>query len=652
MTETRVVKSPRLGRPAPSWSDADEHELRAITDALPVLVAFIGPDERYRFVNAAYEEWFGVPRDQVVGRSVREILGEEAYAVRRNQIAAALRGEPQHFEAFTTRIDGIRRDTELRYIPRRAEDDRLTGFIVLATDVSERNATAAELHRLNAALESRVAASSAERDRLWRLTSDLMVITRLDGVVVTLNPAWTATLGWAEAELLGSSLFGLIHPDDLEDAAVIAKELRREHSILRTENRYRTKAGDYRWLSWTSIAEDGLVHGVARDITAEKERAEELRLAQEALQQAQKMEAIGQLTGGVAHDFNNLLGAVVGNLDLLSRKLGDERLRRYVDGAMAGAQRGAQLTRQLLAFARKQRLSPEVVDINRLVEDMVRNLLQRTLGGRIEVEFLAADDLWPAAIDPGQLDSALLNLALNARDAMGEGGALTIETSNVRIRDGASVDLASGDYVLITVTDTGSGMPPEVARRATEPFFTTKGVGKGTGLGLSTAYGFLRQSGGTLRITSHPDQGTTVQVYLPRSFESATDTPRPSGEAPVVGHGSLVLLVDDDDGVRSSSAELLRELGYAVVEARSGPHALEILQANAGIGLMVADYAMPGMNGAELIEKARGVRPGLKAIVATGYAQGSELDLLLPDAAVIRKPFNLVELSQGLHAAS
>ncbi len=640
------------GRIPDGTTSGDDNELLAITDALPVLVALIGADERYRFVNAAYELWFGVTRDKVVGREVRELLGEEAYAIQKDRIQAALRGEPQQFEVLTPQADGSRRDTEMRYVPRRASDGIVDGFIVLATDVTERNATAAELQRLNTVLQSRIVASSAERDRLWRLTTDLMVVTRLDGIVLTLNPAWTATLGWTEAELLGSSLFELIHPDDQEDAAAIADRLRRVPSTLRAENRYRTKLGDYRWLSWTSVAEDGLVHGVARDITAEKERAEELRLAQEALQQAQKMEAIGQLTGGVAHDFNNLLGAVVGNLDLLSRRMTDERLRRYVDGAMAGAQRGAQLTRQLLAFARKQRLSPQVVDVNALVESLVTNLLRRALGGLIEVEFLDADDLWPAAIDPSQLDSTILNLALNARDAMPDGGRLTIETSNVRIRDGAQIDLASGDYVLVSVTDTGSGMPPEVAMRATEPFFTTKSVGKGTGLGLSTAYGFLRQSGGTLRITSHPGQGTSVQVYLPRSLQAAQVAPQTGAEVAVEGQGSLVLLVDDDDGVRSSSAELLRELGYAVVEAANGPRALEILRANRDICLLVADYAMPEMNGAELIERARQVRPGLRAIVATGYAQGSELDRLLPSSAVLRKPFNMVELANGLRDAS
>ncbi len=631
---------------------ASERELRTVTDALPVLIAVIDADERYRFINATYERWFGLSREAVVGRHIRDLLGDEAYAVRRDRIQAALRGEPQHFEAFTPSRDGKRLETELRYIPQRAEDGSVEGFIVLVTDVTERNATAAELRRFNEALESRVAASTAERDRLWRLTTDLMVVARSDGTILTLNPAWTATLGWTADELLGAQLLDLAHPDDRTETARVVSRVGESPEALRFENRFRAKSGDFRWLSWTAVSEEGLMHGVARDVTAEKLQAEELSRAREALQQAQKMESIGQLTGGVAHDFNNLLGAVVGNLDLLGRKLNDERLRRYIDGAMAGAQRGAQLTRQLLAFARKQRLSPQSVDVNRLAEDTVTNLLRRTLGGLIQVEFLPAEDLWPAAVDPSQLESALLNLALNSRDAMSDGGALTIETCNVRIRDGAHVDLTPGDYVLVTVTDTGSGMPADVALRATEPFFTTKGIGKGTGLGLSTAYGFLRQSGGTLRITSHPGQGTSVQMYLPRSFEAAASAAPDGADVAAEGRGALVLLVDDDEGVRSTSAELLRELGYAVVEASTGRRALEILSAHPDIRLMVADYAMPGMNGAELLTAAREMRPGLKTIIVTGYAQGSDLDRLLPNAAVLRKPFNLVELAEGLRAAA
>ncbi|MBY0332960.1 MAG: response regulator [Acetobacteraceae bacterium] len=363
------------------------------------------------------------------------------------------------------------------------------------------------------------------------------------------------------------------------------------------------------------------------------------------------MEAIGQLTGGVAHDFNNLLGAIVGNLAILGRRLGDERLRRYVDGAMAGARRGAQLTGQLLAFARRQRLVPQPVDVNALLDGAVTNLLSRTLGGLITVELLGAEDLWAAAVDISQLEAAVLNLAVNARDAMPEGGTLVIKTSNVRVGAGTHADLEPGDYVLVAVTDTGAGMPPDVAARATEPFFTTKGVGKGTGLGLSTVSGFLRQSGGTLRITSHPGAGTTIQMYLPRSPVAPAPPAGERATTRTVSKGELVLVVDDDDGMRTTTGELLGELGYPVVLAQSGARALDILAANPAVRLMVADYAMPGMTGAELLARARDLRPDLKVIIVTGYAQGVEISRILPASPVLRKPFSLVELAEGLHAA-
>jgi len=428
----------------------------------------------------------------------------------------------------------------------------------------------------------------------------------------------------------------LVHPDDVEASVWSREEIGASGGTVETEFRVVHPDGSVRHLvvrarlmlddagrpvEYLGVNIDVTGRRTAEAALVELNRSLEERVAaevaerakaEEALAQAQKLESIGQLTGGISHDFNNLLGAIVGNLDLLSRKLADERLRRYVDAAMAGAQRGAQLTKQLLAFARKQRLSPQAVDVNSLVDDTARNLLARTLGGMIELDVLPADDLWPAAIDPVQLEAAILNLAVNARDAMPDGGAIAIETSNVRVGPGTHADLEPGDYVLLSVTDTGAGMPPDVVARAVEPFFTTKGTGKGTGLGLSTVYGFLRQSGGTIRITSHPGQGTTVQLYLPRSSTPAASAAAESIEVEHRSKGEIVLVVDDDDGMRETTAELLGELGYAVVSAPSGARALEILGSNPEIRLMVADFAMPGMNGAELVGRARALRPDLR----------------------------------------
>lgn len=507
------------------------------------------------------------------------------------------------------------------------------------------------LRLLNENLESAIAQRTAERDRIWQLSPDLMCVATTDGTLLSVNPAWQRLLGWPANWLEGRAASEIKHPDDEQrTASELARLAGGGYRTVNFEDRYRHQDGSWRWFSWVVEPENDLLYCIGRDVTAEKDALAELERTHEALRQSQKMEAIGQLTGGIAHDFNNLLAAVVGNLDLLGRKLQDERLRRYVDSAMAGAQRGAQLTSQLLAFARRQRLSPKVVDVNTLVKGTIDNLLRRTLGGLITIEMLPDEELWPAAVDPTQLESALLNLGLNARDAIPNSGSITVETSNVRVRPGTHADLAPGDYVLVAVTDTGLGMPPEVVAKATEPFYTTKGVGKGTGLGLSTVYGFLRQSGGTLRITSHPGAGTTVQLYLPKSEVPAQPAQersevrgRPSGE--------IVMVVDDDPDVCATTSELLVELGYAVVTASGGARALEVLASNSEIRTIVTDYAMPGMSGADFLQRARKIRPDLKAVVATGYAEGDELGQALPSAAVLRKPFSLTELAEGLRHA-
>lgn len=498
--------------------------------------------------------------------------------------------------------------------------------------------------------------------------------TNLDGTLRAANPAISRILGYTPDELAGVSFAELSHPEDR--AAALARFrslLAGEITSYQAEQRYIAKDGRAVWTSvQVSIVRDDAGEplyalSTIQDITERKEDAAailqlnaslEQRIAdalaerermEEQLVQMQKLKAVGQLAGGVAHDFNNLLAAVVGNLDILSRKIEPgSPFRRYVESALKGADRGAQLTRQLLSFARKQRLSTRPVNVNPLLQGTVTNLLSRTLGGRIEVDFLPGENLWPAAIDPAQLESAILNLAVNSRDAMAEGGLLTIETSNVRITGASEADVEPGDYVLITVTDTGCGMAADVAARATEPFFTTKQVGQGTGLGLSTVYGFLRQSGGTMRITSHIGQGTSIQLYLPRSATSPVDDRATNSGSEIRAKGEIVLVVDDDEGARSATSALLGELGYAVIEAPGGARALEIINANADINLLVTDYAMPGINGAELIDRARSVRHDLKAIVVTGYAQGSELDRMLSVKAVLRKPFNLAELSSAL----
>ena len=374
---------------------------------------------------------------------------------------------------------------------------------------------------------------------------------------------------------------------------------------------------------------------------AERERAEA------RLVQAQKMEAVGQLTGGLAHDFNNLLTAVVGSLDLLLRRTEDERLRKLAGNALQAAERGAKLTAQLLAFSRRQRLSPTPTDANDIVSKM-GDMLARTIGPHIRVETRLDPGLWHALADPTQMEVMLLNLAINARDAMPSGGRLTIATENVgTVPPHLRSELGKRQYVALSVSDTGTGMTPEVLAKAFEPFFTTKEQGRGTGLGLSQLYGFAKQSGGTVRIDSAVGEGTTVTVYLPKTDPPANVVDLPVHEGQARGHIS-VLLVDDDDAVRDVCATMLEEIGCSVTVASSGEQALGVL-GSGQYTVMVTDVAMPGMSGVELAKKARQIHPELPVLFASGYADLQVFGEQLSDEALIKKPYRLAELSARLH---
>src|SRR5215210_5014503 len=410
-------------------------------------------------------------------------------------------------------------------------------------------------NQLNESLERQVAERTADRDRMWRLATDLMLVARFDATITAVNPAWTRTLGWRADELIGTAFLDLAHPDDVAQTAAEASRLAEGVTTERFENRYRHKDGSYRWLSWIAVPEAGLIHAVARDVTGEREAAAALRDAEEQLRQAQKMEAVGQLTGGIAHDFNNLLTGIVGSLDLLQTRVAQGRLdnaARYIDAAMTSANRAAALTHRLLAFARRQPLVPKTVDVNQLVVSL-EDLLRRTIGETIDLSIVAADGLWSTLCDPNQLESALLNLAINARDAMPDGGTLTFATSNARL-DRVTADtpaLSPGDYVCIVVTDSGVGMSPEVAARAFDPFFTTKPIGQGTGLGLSMIYGFARQSNGHATIDSKPGRGTSVRVYLPRHHgDLAAARDGAAEQAKYAGTGETVMVIEDEPVVR------------------------------------------------------------------------------------------------------
>jgi signal transduction histidine kinase len=385
------------------------------------------------------------------------------------------------------------------------------------------------------------------------------------------------------------------------------------------------------------------------------ERTAELKEAHEALRQAQKMEAVGQLTGGIAHDFNNLLTGVIGSLDMMQRRISQgqtDRIERYTSAALTSANRAAALTHRLLAFARRQPLDPKPVNANRLVMD-IEDLLRRTIGEAVRLEIVTAGGLWQTLCDPHQLESAIVNLAINARDAMPNGGTLTIETCNAHLDDAYAAkqrEVKPGQYICICVSDTGTGMTREVIDKAFDPFFTTKDVGQGTGLGLSMVYGFARQSEGYARIYSEIGQGTTVKLYLPRYYGEAEQQEAAKQELSDehrAQHGETVLVVEDEDAVRGLVMDVLEELGYNALEAMDGPTGLQVLQSDAKIDLLVTDVGLPGLNGRDLATAARTVRPDLKILFITGYAENAAIagGFLEPGMRMITKPFAIETLA-------
>jgi CheY-like chemotaxis protein len=363
----------------------------------------------------------------------------------------------------------------------------------------------------------------------------------------------------------------------------------------------------------------------------------------------QRLEAVGQLTSGVAHDFNNLLTVILGNAEFLEKSSLDDRNRRRVRMMREAAERGAKLTSQLLAFSRRQRLAPRRLDLNDTVSGMI-DLLQSTMGGGVRLETQLEPDLWEALVDPTQIELVVLNLAINARDAMPGGGGLTLKTANVHIqaKSGRPEEPGPGDYVMISVRDTGTGMSPEVLAKVFEPFFTTKEVGKGSGLGLAQVYGFAKQSGGGVRIETELGRGTAIQVFLPRAAPSHMAEPAPAQLEPLApGAGGRVLLVDDDPDVREITASILQDLGYGVTEAGSGGAALEFLSDGAEFNLLVVDFAMPGMNGAEVAREARARHPALPVLFVTGYADLAVLKGV-DGEEVLQKPYRADDLARRI----
>ncbi|GEO99090.1 hybrid sensor histidine kinase/response regulator [Methylobacterium haplocladii] len=538
------------------------------------------------------------------------------------------------------------------------------GDLTLIRDVADRTRNAverargehalreseAQLRELNETLEAQVAARSAERDRLWNLSQDMLARADYTGMMSAVSPAWTRVLGWTERELLSRGYATFMHPDDEPPTLKAIGRMAETGRPTRFENRIGTSDGDWKSIEWTVAPERDGVNFIAvgRDLSAAKAREAELATAQEALRQSQKMEAVGQLTGGLAHDFNNLLAGISGSLELMQTRMSQGRLNdvdRYMAAAQGAAKRAAALTHRLLAFSRRQTLDPRPTDANRLVTGM-QELVQRTVGPQITIEVVGASGAWPALVDPSQLENALLNLCINARDAMPDGGQITIETANKWLdeRAGRQQDVPEGQYLTLSVTDTGTGMPPEVIERVFEPFFTTKPLGEGTGLGLSMIYGFAQQSGGQVRIYSEVGKGTTVSIYLPRHDGEldAEEIHAAPAALPRSEQGETVLVVDDEPTVRMLVTDILEDLGYTAIEAADSAAGLKVLQSDVRIDLLVTDVGLPGgMNGRQMADAARVSRPDLLVLFITGYAENAVLGNghLAPGMAVMTKPF-------------
>jgi len=577
-------------------------------------------------------------------------------------------GAPYDVEHRVKMLSGGYRWARSRAFPRRDDDGRIVKWYGATEDIHERKLA-----------EERLRESEARFQAIVNSIDQMVWSTRPDGHHDFYNQRWYDYTGVPEGSTNGEAWSGMFHPEDQERAWAVWRHSLATGEPYRIEYRLRHRSGAYRWVlgraqavrdeagritRWFGTCTDIQDLVDARDVLARsreelelrvEERTAELRQAEEQLRQAQKMEAVGQLTGGIAHDFNNLLTGVIGSLDMMQRRISQgqtDNIERYTIAAMTAANRAAALTHRLLAFSRRQPLDPKPVNANRLVTGM-EELLRRTIGEAISLEIVTAGGLWLTLCDPHQLESALLNLAINARDAMPEGGKLTIETCNAHL-DSAyaaqSREVKPGQYVCICVTDTGAGMAPDVLAKAFDPFFTTKPIGQGTGLGLSMVYGFARQSDGYARIYSEVGQGTTVKLYLPRYYgEVDLADQEKSGltEAHKAERGEVVLVVEDETAVRDLVVDVLEELGYRAVEAADGLSGLRLLQSDMRIDLLVTDVGLPGLNGRQLADAARQQRPDLKVMFMTGYAENATIanGFLEPGMQMITKPFAIEALA-------
>lgn len=564
-------------------------------------------------------------------------------------IAQAKSGLSGRFQGFANTYRGSPRWWDVQVTPIVDAHGKVEKILCISRDITATRAAEEDLRSLNATLEERVEARTQDRDRIWRLSTDLMLIAEFGGDIVAVNPAWTQVLGWTQEELAGQSFLTFLHPDDSLITAAAAAELSRGISFSSFENRYRHKDGSYRWIAWTAVPDQSYIHAVGRDVQVEREAAETLRRTEAALRQSQKMEAVGQLTGGVAHDFNNLLTVVKASTDLLKRNLDEERRRRYIDAISDAVDRASKLTGQLLAFSRQQTLRPEIFEVGKSVR-AIGEMIGSLTGARIKVLIELAAQRCYINADAGQFDTALINMAVNARDAMNGEGTLRICVEPVsRIPARRTHAALIGDYVAVSLIDTGSGIAPEQLDRIFDPFFTTKDVGKGTGLGLSQVFGFAKQSGGEVMVESDLQVGSKFTLYLPRSSaDPSAEHTAMEPELQSSGEGARLLVVEDNLEIGEFSSQTLRELGYDIHWAKNGVEALAVLAERANtFHAVFSDVVMPGMNGVELAIEIQRLYPNLPIVLTSGYspalAQGNSQGFTF-----LQKPYSVEALARLL----
>jgi PAS domain S-box-containing protein len=663
------AKSP-VGPPR-SWSPTLRATLGMILPAQAEIVLFWGPDF-VAFYNDAYAPTIGNKHPRALGRPARENWSELW-----SDLEPLLRGVFETGQTFSAKDrpfyierHGVGETVyfDVSYSAVRETDGTIGGVLCI---VSETTARVHAQEQLRASEMQFRSFAQAIPNHFWTSTSN--------GELDWFNDQVYAYSGLQPGELDGSGWVAIVHPDDLPLALRNWQEALSSGEIYEAEFRLKRHDGLWRWhiaravpirdteeriTRWvgtnTDIQEQKEVSAALTDINAAledriNERTRQLRDAEEKLRQAHKMEAVGQLTGGLAHDFNNLLQGITGALDRIQNRIAHGRLSdvdRFLKAAIDAADRAAALTHRLLAFSRQQTLDPRPADVNHLIAGL-EDLIRQTMGPTIEVTVNCANDLWSTKIDIPQLESALLNLCINARDAMPDGGKLSIETANQSLDEEAALEreVLPGHYVSVSVADDGTGMAPGVIARAFDPFFTTKPLGQGTGLGLSMIYGFVRQSGGQVRIYSEVAHGTAVRLYLPRYFGALEKEALPHSGPMNRGLGETVLVVDDDPTVRMLVAEVLSENSYIILEATDGPSATRIIESDRRIDLLITDVGLPGgMNGRQVASAARVRRPDLKVLFITGYAENTAIKNghLESGMAVLAKPFAMSTLSNKI----